>query len=248
MWLLGQGRAVRRSHCFHATAESEYRDIRAAGLRGPVAIIPNGVDLGPGRAADASPDRRRRLLFLGRLHPVKGVDLLLGAWRQVQDRFPGWELVIAGPDENGYRAHLEECASQLGVRRVSFTGAVYGQEKVAAYRAGHLFVLPTHSENFGVAVAEALAQGLPAIVSKGAPWSGLESHGCGWWVEPGLAPLRDCLAEALALPAAQLAEKGARGRDWMRDEFSWELVGRMMYETYQWLIGGGVSPAWVWED
>jgi glycosyltransferase involved in cell wall biosynthesis len=243
LWLLGQGRAIRDSHCFHATAESEYQEIRRAGLRGPVAIIPNGIEVGPEvNRAEAGP---RRLLFLGRMHPKKGIDMLLRAWSQLEPRFPEWELRIVGKNEQGYQAQMQELAASLGLKRVGFPGPAYGQEKTEEYESAHLFVLPTHSENFGMAVAEALACGLPAVVTKRAPWSGLENKGCGWWIELGVDPLVDCLASAMALPPAQLNEKGQRGRLWMKEEFSWERVGRMMYETYGWLIGGGAAPSWV---
>jgi glycosyltransferase involved in cell wall biosynthesis len=243
IWLLGQGQAVRDSHCFHATAENEYQEIRRAGLRGPVAIIPNGIELRPKIVrTECGP---RRLLFLGRIHPKKGIDVLLRAWGQIEPRFSEWELRIIGKDELGYQARMQELSRTLGLKRVSFPGPAYGEQKAEEYKNAHLFVLPTHSENFGIAVAEALAWGLPAIVSKGAPWSGLEEKGCGWWIEKGVAPLVDCLASALALPPVQLYEKGQRGRLWIEQEFSWERVGRMMYETYSWLIGGGQSPSWV---
>lgn len=243
IWLLGQGRALRDSHCFHATAENEYQEIRQAGLRGPVAIIPNGIDVGP---EVIRPERGpRRLLFLGRIHPKKGIDVLLKAWSQIEPRFPEWELRIAGRDEQQYQARMQELSTSLGLKRVSFPGPVYGEKKAEEFRNAQLFVLPTHSENFGIAVAEALSWGLPAIVTKGAPWAGLEEKGCGWWIEQGVAPLVESLVSALALSPRQLGEKGQRGRLWIEQDFSWERVGRMMYETYNWLLGGGPSPSWV---
>ncbi len=170
MWLLAQGRAVRASHCFHATAETEYRDIRAAGLRGPVAIIPNGVDIGPEPAHALAAERRRRLLFLGRLHPIKGLDILLQAWQRLEPQFPDWDLRIVGNDEgNGYFAQLKQLGDRLGIRRVHFAGFAFGPRKTEQFQQADLFVLPSHSENFGVAVAEGLAHGLPAVVTKGAP-------------------------------------------------------------------------------
>jgi glycosyltransferase involved in cell wall biosynthesis len=248
MWLLGQGRAVRDSHCFHATAPSEYRDIRAAGLRGPVAVIPNGIDLGPETVPDPAGTRPRRLLFLGRLHPVKGIDLLLRAWRQVQGEFPDWELRVVGGGDPGYRAELLRLAEGLGVARVDFPGSAFGPDKTREYQQAELFVLPTHTENFGVAVAEALAHGLPAVVTKAAPWGGLESKGCGWWIDGGEEALLQALRSALALSREQLREKGRRGRQWMAADFSWDRVGQMMLGTYEWLLGGGPPPAWVCTD
>jgi glycosyltransferase involved in cell wall biosynthesis len=245
MWLACQGRAVRSSACLHATAESESEEIRRLGLRAPVAVIPNGVELAAHGLPAPAEDGPRRLLFLGRIHPKKGVDLLIRAWRGVQASFPDWVLEIVGPDEGGYLARMQELAGSIGAERVAFPGPAYGTGKAEAYRRADLFVLPTHSENFGMAVAEALAQGVPAVVTKGAPWAGLEEHGCGWWIDPGEGPLTECLRAAMATPHDELRARGGRGRDWMERDYSWGRVGGMMHETYLWLLGGGPAPPWI---
>jgi glycosyltransferase involved in cell wall biosynthesis len=184
-------------------------------------------------------------LFLGRIHPVKGVDVLLRAWQAVQDRAPDWELHIVGPDEGGYSSEVRSLASSLGLKRVTFAGPVYGADKVDCYRRADLFILPSRSENFGMTVAEALAQGVPAVVSKAAPWAGLETRGCGWWVGAGDGPLAECLRSVLALPPTELRVFGMRGRAWMERDYSWARVGEMMHDTYRWLVGGGSPPGCV---
>jgi glycosyltransferase involved in cell wall biosynthesis len=132
MWALLQRRAVLRSDCLHATAEAEVDDIRRADLQTPVAVIPNGVSL-PTLGPRLRRDGERRLLFLGRVHPKKGVDVLLGAWRRVQERFPRWHLDIVGPDNEGHLARMRRLAATLGVVRVTFRGPVYGEEKSRTY-------------------------------------------------------------------------------------------------------------------
>ena len=97
--------------------------------------------------------------------------------------------------------------------------ALYGEAKVRAYRAASAFVLPTHSENFGMTVAEALAAGTPAIVTTGAPWEGLEQQGAGWWIQIGVDPLVACLTEVMALPPPRLSAMGQAGRAWMARDF-----------------------------
>ncbi len=186
-WRLMQKPALGATSCFHATAESEYKDIRRAGFRQPVAIIPNGIDLPPITLKHRG--NARTLLFLGRVHPSKGLDLLLPAWRAVQDRFTDWRLIIAGPDNGGYLKRVQTLSDQLQLKRIEFLGELKGEQKWEAYREAELFVLPTYSENFGMTVAEALAAGVPAIVSKGAPWPGLEMRRVGWWIDVGLDPL-----------------------------------------------------------
>lgn len=245
-WPLLQRPALARTTCFHATAEAEYGDIRRMGFRPPVAIIPNGIDI-----PDLLPKQQgdsRTLLFLGRIHPVKGLDMLLPAWRVVQDRFPEWRLRIVGPDNRGYLGQMQRLARELGLDRIEFSGVMYGRQKSLAYAQADLFVLPSYSENFGISVAEALAAGTPAIVTKGAPWAGLEVHGAGWWIDSGIDPLVACLEAALCRSTDSLGEMGLRGRAWMEAEYSWAHVGRQMAETYRWMLHGGNKPQWVLEE
>ncbi|GAB4174028.1 MAG: glycosyltransferase [Rhodocyclaceae bacterium] len=244
--LLGQGAALRAADAFHATAESEFEDIRRLGFRQPVAVIPNGIDVPP--LAPKPADGKRCLCYLGRIHRKKGLDLLLRAWRAVQVRHKDWELVIAGPDDGGELARLQRLAGALGAARVSFPGPLYGEEKLRVYRSAELYVLPTHSENFAMTVAEALAAGTPAIVTKGAPWSGLEREGAGWWIEIGVDPLVAVLETALAQPPQALAAMGARGREWIAREYSWEAIGRRMAGFYDWLCGRGAQPGHVFKE
>lgn len=246
MWAVLQGPAIRHAACFHATAESEYQDIRRAGFRQPVCIIPNGIAAPPVRfVAPRAAGGRRRLLFLGRLHPVKGIENLLHAWSAVEQRFPDWELEIVGPDNGGYLARLQALQRALWLTRVRFRGPAFGEQKWQAYQNAELYVLPTHSENFAMTVAESLAAGTPAIVTKGAPWQGLEVHQAGWWIDIGVDPLVACLEEALGCSQEALREKGLNGQQWMQRDFSWDRIGGMMFATYRWLLNGGEPPAHV---
>lgn len=254
-WAMQSGSAVKKAFwplqhpalagaaCLHATAAAEYDDIRRMGFRQPVAIIPNGIDI-PELQPKAEKDYRT-LLFLGRVHPVKGLDMLLPAWRVVQDRFPDWHLKIVGPDNRGHLGEMRRLASELLLERIEFSGGLFGAQKWQAYRDADLFVLPTYSENFGMSVAEALAAGTPTIVSKGAPWSGLDTRKAGWWIDIGIDPLVACLEQALAESSNSLTAMGLRGRDWMEEEYSWMHVGRQMVETYYWIVGEGSKPSCV---
>lgn len=248
LWGLGQGNTLKKSSCLHATSEMEYREIRRKGLKAPVAIIPNGIEMPSEQKQDKIVKELKRLLFLGRIHPIKGIDVLIRAWAKIEKQFTDWELCILGPDNDNYSARMNSLAKDLTIKRINFAGAVYGSAKSQAYWSADLFVLPSYSENFGMTVAEALAHGKPAIVSKGAPWQGLETHGCGWWIEVGEAPLTECLREALTLSPEEMAKRGALGRAWVERDFSWPRVGEMMHKTYLWLLGDGLSPDWVRVD
>ncbi len=245
-WLLVQKAALTATTCFHATAQSEYEDIRRMGFRQPVCIIPNGIDISPAGQAPSSDERI--LLFLGRIHPVKGLDNLLRAWQVCEPSFSEWRLRIAGPDNDGYLPKMQALAEELRLKNVAFCGPLYGEAKHAAYREADIFVLPTHSENFGMTVAEALAVGTPAIVTRGAPWSGLGPHRAGWWIDVGVDPLVACLEEAMSRSRSELMGMGQSGQEWMKEEFSWVGIARKMLETYHWLLSGASAinrPAWV---
>lgn len=239
-----QRRALDLADLLHATSEVEYEEIRSFGFTSPVAIIPNGIDM-PGASKSESPPLERTLLFLSRIHPTKGIDRLLQAWHRLQDAHPEWQLVIAGRGEPKHEHDVRKLAGELRLERVKFAGPLYGADKSKAYFDAELFVLPTHSENFGMVVAEALAHGCPAVVSRGAPWPGLESEGCGWWVEHDVPRLSEALDAAMSLPAEKLASMGREGRAWMERDFGWDSVARRMEAAYRWLIDGGERPACV---
>lgn len=245
-WRLVQRPALEAVTLFHATADSEFADIRRMGFRQPVAVIPNGIDL-PDHVSKPATDYRR-LLFLGRIHPNKGLDMLLPAWKAVEDRFPDWQLSVIGPGEGEYLGQMMKLVADLAIKRVEFGGAKFGAQKWQAYADADLFVLPSYSENFGMSVAESLASGVPSIVAKGAPWSGLETNGAGWWIDIGVDPLVACLESALALSPEALKDMGERGRAWMAREYSWQRIGQQMSATYRWVLHGGVRPAWVIEN
>lgn len=245
LWPL-QKRVLARADLLHATSEDELEEIRELGFTAPVAVIPNGIDLPVMRhTARQGGEGMRTLLFLSRIHPKKAIDRLLAAWVQLQTRHPDWRLVIAGRGEVAHIAEVEALAKTLGVDRVEFPGPVFGDAKAQSYSGADLFVLPTHSENFGMVVAEALAYGCPAVVSRGAPWAGLETEGCGWWVDNSVENLVTALDAAMRLPPEQLVTMGLRGRAWMERDYGWVAIGQKMDAAYRWLLNEGERPAWV---
>lgn len=244
-WALWQARAVSQVRCFHATAPSEYEDIRAFGLRQPVAIIPNGIDL-PNLKADGhftSPVVAPFILSLGRIHPKKGLDRLIAAFALVADEHPEWRLRIVGPDERGYAELLRRQISQQGLDgRVAIEPPLFGEDKFRLMRQAGVFALPTLNENFGMTVAESLAVGTPVIATKGAPWIGLTEHRCGWWIDHGPEPMAAALRCALTMSSEERHAMGKLGREWMARDFAWEGIGAKMVLVYAWLLGLGPKP------
>lgn len=244
-WRLLQGPALRDVGCIHATSPAERDNIRSFGLTAPIAVVPNGVDLpdlsGPRPTA---PGGVREALYIGRLHPIKALDALIVAWAKVTSSSRrGWRLRIVGTSELGYGENLSRMVASLGLSDVSIEGPVFGPEKFQVFRRAEIFVMPTRNENFGLTVAEALASETPVICSRGAPWEGLDARRCGWWIPFGVEPLTAALEAAMTLPGPERRAMGARGREWMAADFSWDSVARSMLEVYRWLLDCGDRPA-----
>ena len=194
-WWLYQRHDVRSAQCHITTGETECENLRRLDLGVPIATIPNGVDVPEDRnieTASSSLSAQKTALFLGRIYPVKGLPMLVQAWARV--RPSGWRLRIAGPDEAGHQKHVETAVSDAGLGEViSFVGPVGAAGKSDLFFNADLFVLPTYSESFGMAIAEALAHGVPVLTTTGAPWPMLQESGCGWWVEPTVQGIADGL-------------------------------------------------------
>jgi glycosyltransferase involved in cell wall biosynthesis len=248
-WVLFQRPSFNNTDCFHATSYKEYEDIRRLGFGQPVAIIPNGIDIP--ETFEKKNIKLRTLLFLGRIHPVKGLDLLLNAWKEVQAFFPEWQLIVAGSDDDyygksGYLNKMSDLSIRLGLERVYFVGELNGVEKFKAYFDAELFILPSHSENFGVSIAEALSHGTPVIASHGTPWEEINVRKAGWWVSNDIEPLSLCLKSALNSSRSDLKSMGDQGRAWMENEFSWKQISQKMLKTYEWLSDKNQPiPEWV---
>ncbi len=244
-WWLWQYRDLRSAAVLRATAPQEVKALRALGLHNPIALIANGVALpDANNRQEASPQNLRTLVFLGRIHPVKGLMNLVKAWALL--RPSGWRCIIAGPDETGHRQEVEQELKKNGITACfTFAGMVDGQEKWRLLAEADLFALPSFTENFGVAIAEAMACGVPVITTKGTPWEELHTRRCGWWIDIGVDPLTGALREAMALSDEQRLAMGQRGRRLVEENYSWPKIGRDITAVYAWMLGSGTKPECV---
>lgn len=214
----------------HATSQREADQSRARFPNLPVFVIPNGVDIPAPSPKEES--TTLRLLSLGRLDPIKGLENLFLALAKVGRRgSSAWRLVVAGDGAPAYVESLRAQTARLRIaENVNFVGHVEPWEKSGLFAQTDVLVAASHSENFGMVIAEALARAVPVIVSRGTPWSGVEQVGCGLWVDNDPESLCNAIERMRDLP---LADMGKRGRAWMQDEYSWAHVAERMMQTYK---------------
>ena len=238
-WLAYQRRDIRTAAALHATAEQEAENLARLNLDVPVHMIPNGVDIPVLRAVPSG--ALRTALFIGRLYPVKGLPLLIEAWSRVRPE--GWRLALAGPDEAGHRAELEFLIAKHGLGDIiHFTGPLQDAAKESALFGADLFVLPTHSESFGMAIAEALAHGVPVLTTVGAPWPALDQQAMGWRTPISVEGLAAGLAQATKSDSSVLRAMGERGRAFVTARFSWDRVAGQFLATYATIVAKSTAP------
>jgi len=246
-WKLYQYRDLRTAACLHATSDSEADQFRRLGLDQPIVLLPNGVSLPTAESltrktinADSNPERE--VLFLSRIHPVKGLPHLIEAWGNA--RRPNWRLKIVGSDEDGHKQEIQKQIVQHELQdSITICDAVHSEEKWALLKNADLVVLPSFSENFGIVIAEALAAGTPVITSTGTPWKGIVSERCGWYVAPSVEGFTTALSDAMNQEGATLREMGNRGQKWVLQAFAWADIGKNMIGAYEWLLGQSDADA-----
>lgn len=231
-WRLYQRRDLELATFLHVTSSAEAEQVRSLGLPGRVAEIANGTVVSELSPAQPRTSTAKTALYLGRLHPIKGLPTLLRAWADVRPH--GWRLVIAGPAESGHDKHIDALIRRLDISdTVARRGAVYGSAKEALFAAADLLVLPSISENFGMVVVESLMRGVPVLTTRGTPWGLLPTHRCGWWVPPDVDGLRQGLVSATQTPVKELEQMGKRGSYLAREMFCWNVIGAEFEELYR---------------
>ena len=246
-WWLYQRQDLRSANCLHATSKAELSQFRQLGLKQPVVKLANGVEL-PENLQNKKSNRKtkvvREAVFLGRLHPIKGLPMLVEAWRQIHPA--GWIMRVVGPDEGNHQKELIDAVRRAGLEGSwTFEKMAAGLEKWERLSQSDLLILPSFSENFGIVVAEALASGIPVITTTGTPWEGLRTNRCGWWVEPTVGGIAAALKAATTLTTSELSDMGQRGKSWACKEFAWPSLVLEMNSAYEWVLGGGPKPECV---
>ena len=242
-WILSRSRGKKRvahwlfenanfkvARLWRALTSREADQVRAQGVRAPVIVIPNGIDPVPFRGIRQPARPVRQALFLGRLHPKKGLDLLVAAWAKLGSAVREWELVIAGPDENGYRTRVEAQVRSAGLEHcVHLVGPVSGEAKLARLAAAELFVLPSYSEGFPMAVLEAMASGVPVLATEECNMPDVAAHGAGWLCRAEAGSVADTLLRALEAGDQERKDRGAAGQRLVAEKYSWPRLAEELH-------------------
>jgi len=226
---------VERANVAHAdgvqaTSDAEEAEIQRIVPSARTFVVPNGVDI-PDTIPALSRDEKK-IVFLGRIHAVKGFDVLIPALSRVAAVMPEAETIVAGPDEEGEWARVAAMIDRASPKpRVRWIGEVQGQEKLALLASSAALVLPSHGENFGMVVAEALACGTPVVVSKNCPWRIVEERGAGAWVDNTPEQIAEALLALLRDPARarRMGEVGPS----IAARFRWSTVAQQMIAHYE---------------
>lgn len=243
--------SLHRANCIHALCRSEAEAIRAYGLKNPIAIIPNGVDLSSVDASNLkphAPNRKKQLLFLGRIHPKKGLKELIEAWAKVERLNPkalsDWQLLVAGWDDGGHESGLKALGVALGMDgSISFIGPQFGHEKETLLRSVDAFVLPSFSEGLPMSVLEAWSYRLPVLMTGfcNLP-EGFESASA-IRVEPEPDSIAQGLEQLVGMTDDEQEHMGSNGRRLVEQKFTWPRIAETMRGVYDWCVTGGIPPA-----
>lgn len=234
LWLY-QRAAIQKADCIQATAESERDNLLKLGYNSNIKVVKLGIDA-DGIEMKKSWKKTRQILFLSRVHIKKGINFLIEAAAELRSGLQDYKIIVAGEGDAAYVAEMKQMISDRGLQDiVQLIGGVYGNEKWRLFQTSDFFVLPTHSENFGLAIAESLASGTPVITTVGTPWNDLNSSHAGAWIEIGTQPLVDTLKRFLALSDEELEMMGRNGRKLIENKYSAKVMAEEMMRVYRFL-------------
>ena len=240
-----QGHILKFADAIHALTNEEMESFSKLGYKTPVFVIPNGINPSPFKhSPDISdflatyPDLlgKRVILFMGRLHPIKGLDVLARSYTSLLQKFKDVALLVVGPDEDGTQKRMELILkTSPALRMTVFTGMLTGKDKLAALACADLFVMPSYSEGFSTAILEALAAGLPVVISKHCNFPEVSEYDAGFVVELNDTAMTEAIDTLLSYD--QLRDRmGHNGRDLVREKYTWTGVAASMAGFYRKLI------------
>lgn len=249
---------LKLASCLHATSENEISDFRDFGLKNPIAYIENGI-LEKYLLVTGNPERfrlqynipsnKRILLFLSRISPKKGLEMLVEAINSTRIEFDNWQLIIAGIDEFNHKKEIESLIVHYHLEsKIKIIGSLFGADKEDAFAASELFILPSYSEGAPMVVLDSLAAGVPVITTKASTWNDLVDFNCGWWTDISTPAITKALKEAIGKSSEELKIMGDSGRKLIAAKYTWPQLAGKTIMLYEWLLGRAEKPDFVLLD
>lgn len=238
--------------CYHALCQKELEDIRAYGLKQPVAIIPNGINMPDTAKNFERKDNKKHLLYLGRLHRKKGVDMLLKAMAQIKEEKPdllgNWHVDLVGWDHENCRTELERIVHEGHLEsRVTFYGGLFGDDKLRMYATSDAYILPSHGEGLPMTILEAWSWKLPVIMTpKCNIPEGFEANAA-IRIEDTVESVKQGLMKLLSMNIEQRKKIGINGYQLVKEKFTWDASANKMIQLYTWLLGNTAKPSFVFD-
>lgn len=256
---LFQMKMFQEASCLHATELNEMKAIRKLGIKTPVALISNGIEIDEFENLLSKKEAiknlnlntsKRYCLFMSRIDYKKGLEYLISNFIKLENLFPEWELLIAGPVyDQKYFNQINIAIDNANIKKkVHYFGMVSGQKRLNLFAASELFILPAHTENFGMVIGEAMAAKLPIITTTGTPWQVLNDKNAGWWVKLNHENISKALEKAMKKSSQELLEMGEQGYEIIKKDFSWKEVATKMKLVYSWLLHKTKKPDFVYKD
>ena len=244
---LYQRRNLNNCDVIHSTSDKESQNIRKLGFVRPIAMIPIGINTNDYPLKKFQNKEQKKVLFLSRIHPKKGLDILIDLWASLDaNTLSNWCLEIAGLGEQSYLAELMAKVKKYDLQaNIKFIGEVSGQKKVDTFHSADIFILPSLGENFGIVVLEALSCGLPVITTTSTPWEILGEHKLGRCVDHEFEEIRGALIEMMAMTDTEFINLSVRCRDFVEKYYNHKIFARNMNHLYQWLEVGGDKPDFI---
>lgn len=246
---LYEDRNLNNCSCLVACSEQEARGFRKFGLMQPIVIIPNGISddwfnkpsntKNNVKAKYQIPSSSKVLLFLSRLHPLKGLELVISNINKIKDQFrsSNWVFVIAGKDEINYKSKLEKLIANYNLNDIiKIIPPQYGEDKFDLFNSASFFILPSKNENFGIVIIEALARGIPVITTKNTPWKELSETKSGFWIERTDNVFEEYLLKIINLDDKILNLMGENGKKLVMEKYLWSQIAKQNMEMYKWVL------------
>ena len=241
---LFQIKDINKLSIIHSTSKYEAECIRELGIKIPIALIPNGIEISP-RILEKPNDGILRYGFVGRIDRVKNIDVLLSAWNRLGTNIKNCELsIIGGGYDEKYLFELRKFVTENKLN-VRFTGMLSKENTLIEMSKLDYLILPSRSENFGMVIPEALGMGIPCIASKGTPWEELTTHNCGWWIDGNEDSLCDAIKDSLKTSTEEYNLMAKNGVNLVKSKYSINKTAELVHNLYNFVVNGELKPEFI---